>query len=224
MLVRLPISDTQLSEPFLVTVGPMATPFQGYPVQSTQILKLAESAPRPVIHADTPIPAELHPTPPPSRPLRPHVTGFSRLKMRTCLRLTHRELFMVLTSELLHQTIVTYDTGDFIHSQILEQPDIREWNLAVTKTTSDGSTSGSNTILAWTTTDTVPPDPHSTPTWNPSLGDTTATHATCDPYQPKVRPSLAHLQPETSPVTDSASFICSRLSSAFPLAPLSIRD
>jgi hypothetical protein len=143
MLVRLPISATELSEPFLMTVGPMATPFQGYPVESAHILKLADSVPRPIIHADDPVPAILHPTTFSAAPTpRDWIFQDETAAPLETLR-ANGALFTVLTSELLHQTVAIYDSGDFILSRISEQPDIRDWNLAVTAAAGDNSRFGS---------------------------------------------------------------------------------
>lgn len=175
LVIRIPISETELSEPFFQIVGPMATPFQGYALNTAKMLDLPEGETLPIIHGTTSLPEHVHPTMfSLASTSRDWIVKADPPNPLEAVRL-NGELFTVLTSETLHRTVLSYDSGCFISSGLITQPEVIAWNLAIAE--KDESSPGvpwAEKALQWANKDPLPPNPRTSHAWNPSIDDTGA--------------------------------------------------
>jgi hypothetical protein len=208
MVLRCTLPSGDVSEPFLVIVGPTGTVPANPSLDTRELYGLSTPDDLPRASDGSSLPEIIAPTIMSlSSSSRDWVNKTKPEHLLAALP-DAGQLITLLDSRRLHSTVCVFDASDSLATRINGQPDILHWEIwAPVQADSNGAVDVSQDLAdSWLTSAELPPHPHTSAKWSPA--DYTARPETdSTKYSPALLDDMVFLCADDSPISDTASCI-----------------
>lgn len=209
VVVRPYLGKGEFSKPVIVVTGPTANPFLGDHVDTdTTLGNDTGGYPSPPTLGTQPLPAIIAMT---SFSTMARSRTWAETRSADDLFASFRDSGQCLTvpdSRNLHSTICVYDSGDFISTRVARQDAVLDWKIwAPVPAGSTSPTICPHLRREWLENAIIPPDPRECLPWPREAALEPISRLAEEPYLPSCMSQLVHLNPPSSPMSDSAGFM-----------------